>query len=248
MEEIIGAEIEDEMDLRKQALSIDFPESFGNGNSGNGGGSNGGGSGGGGSDGFGGGGVKGGRSSSASSMPMTSMNTTSSIDDHLYALGGGEGGTGHPFPPGISGVESSTMITTTTISLGQGPRQGLAQGQGLGSDSSNTRARTTTTTPSSNTTNTSSSSSSTHWSSYVLNKRDMDLARLQLLNTKMRLDHLSTEEIRTITSHLLTTIPQVMALFATVSYDQAHSILCQLVAVSSVVHLKRSSTNPLYPR
>ena len=150
--------------------------------------------------------------------------------DVAEGLGNGGGGS-NIGDGGGGGIESTTTATS-------GPGLGQGQGPGLGQEltSNNNVSRTTRTT------------SSTIWSSYVLNKRDMDLARLQLLNTRMRLDQLSSEEVTTITSHLLTTVPQVQALFATITYDQAHGILCQLVAASSVVHLKRSSVNPMNPR
>ena len=208
------------MDLRKQAFSIDISDGLVNGTGGDTGGGVRGGGGMGVAVAGGGGGSKGGRSS------LIGMNI--SLSD-IHPLGGGEEGERHSSTLGME--NTATVSSGQEKGPGQGPGPGLGKGVGWTSDSSVSRA-----------------TNSTPWSSYVLNKRDMDLARLQLLNTKMRIDHLSSSEVTTITSHLLTTIPQIQSLFATMSYDHAHSILCQLVAVSTVVHLKRSSTNPLYPR
>jgi hypothetical protein len=78
----------------------------------------------------------------------------------------------------------------------------------------------------------------------ALNKRDMDLARLQLL-TRVGAERLTEEEVHSVAAHLLNTVPQMRTLV----HDDPHALATvgALVRASPVLHLKRTSSDPARP-
>lgn len=80
-----------------------------------------------------------------------------------------------------------------------------------------------------------------------LNKRDMDLARLQLLNTKIVRDQLTPEEVQTISDYLLTNVDEMKTLLGPLPAEEGLGILCQLVRSSPVLHLHKKSEDLHWP-
>lgn len=72
--------------------------------------------------------------------------------------------------------------------------------------------------------------------------RDMDLARLRLLNSKMIDEKLSDAECAAVVAHLVANVPEVMA----ICKDNVKTVQA-LVEGATVLNLKRHSENPLRP-
>ena len=76
----------------------------------------------------------------------------------------------------------------------------------------------------------------------LVSRRNIHLARLQLLNKKFNHLELSNYEIEAIALHLITNEVQMKKLFTAGNIEDFNTI-CMLVKVSPVLHLKRFSVD-----
>ena len=74
-----------------------------------------------------------------------------------------------------------------------------------------------------------------------ISKRDMDLARLQLLNSKNACTHLSHDEITAVVQHLLDNVSELKTLFAGVNSTDVFNTMHELIQLSPVVYMKKKS-------
>jgi hypothetical protein len=82
-----------------------------------------------------------------------------------------------------------------------------------------------------------------------MNKRDIDLAKLHLLNTQMDEDQLTSGEVKAVAAHLMKNLLQMQQLLGDDDEEAAFSSCCELIETCPVQILKKTTPigQPAFP-